>query len=180
MINGPDKQSHAEDVMIARIVKPRGIRGEVACLAETDDLGSFSSPKDVSVWMPDGSWRTLKIEKHWFHKGRVILKFEGHDTMTAAQSLVGGRLMIPEAAQRTLAEGEFFEHQVIGAEAVTLQGRNLGHVVKLLRTGGTDVLVVEGDDGRERLIPFADDICSEVDVRAKRIMINPPEGLLEL
>ena len=180
MINAPDKHSHAEDIVIARIVKPRGIHGEVACVAETDDLGSFSSPKQVSVWMPDGTWRTLKIETHWFHNDRVILKFEGHDTMTAAQTLVGGRLMIPEADQRTLAEGEFFEHQVIGAEAITSEGRNLGHVIKLLRTGGTDVLVIEGDDGRERLVPFADDICSEVDVRAKRITINPPDGLLEL
>jgi len=53
-------------------------------------------------------------------------------------------------------------------------------VTRLMHTGGTDILVVQGDGGREYLIPFADEICTEVDVDAKRIVINPPEGLLDL
>jgi 16S rRNA processing protein RimM len=88
--------------------------------------------------------------------------------------------VIAEADLEQLGEGEFFEHQVIGAEAVTSDGRAIGRVTGLVRTGGTDVLVVEDVDGRQRLVPFADDICTEVDVRAKRITIDPPEGLLEL
>ena len=49
-----------------------------------------------------------------------------------------------------------------------------------MRTGGTDLLVIEGEEKRENLIPFADDICTEVDVKARRITVNPPEGLLDL
>jgi 16S rRNA processing protein RimM len=179
-VSKSDEQSLLEDVVIARIVKARGIRGEVACIVETDFPERFLSLEDITVWMRDGSRLRLRVENSWFHKDRVILKFEGYDTMTAAQDLAGGRLVVAESELEPLAEGQFFEHQVIGSVAVTLDGRTLGSVSKVMRTGGTDVLVVTGDDGRERLIPFADDICTEVDVGAKRITIDPPVGLLEL
>ncbi|MEK6410932.1 MAG: ribosome maturation factor RimM [Acidobacteriota bacterium] len=180
MSSAPDNRSPSEDVVIARIVKARGIRGEVACAVETDFPERFSSLEQVTVWMPDGTWLRLRVEECWFHKERVILKFEGCDSMTAAQNLAGGRLVIAEADLKPLAEGVFFEHQMIGLEAVTPDGRRLGHVTKLMRTGGTDVLILESDDGRERLIPFAGEICTNVDVEAKRITVDPPDGLLDL
>lgn len=180
MTSKPDKHSREEDVVIARIVKARGIRGEVACVLETDFPSRFSSLEQVTVWMPDGARLSLKVEDHWFHNQRVILKFEGYDTMTAAQGLKGGRLVIAEADLEPLAEGQFFERQVIGAEVVTSDGRTLGVVTRVMRTGGTDLLVLEGDDGREQLIPFADEICTDVDLAAKRITVDPPDGLLEL
>jgi 16S rRNA processing protein RimM len=169
-----------DDVVIARVVKARGIRGEVSCLIETDFPERFSSLKEARVWMPDGTHRTFKVEDHWFHKDRVILKFEGYDTMTAAQNLVGGRVVIAEAELKPLTDGEFFEHQLIGSIAVNSEGQSFGEVTRLLRTGGTDVLVVRSEDGRERLIPFADEICISVDVNAKRITVKPPEGLFEM
>jgi 16S rRNA processing protein RimM len=169
-----------DEIVIARLVKARGIRGEVACVVETDFPERFSELEEASVRMPDGMRRTLKVEDHWFHKDRVILKFEGYDTMTAARSLVGGRLVISERDLKPLTDGEFFEHQLIGSIAVTSDGQSLGQVTGLLRTGGTDVLVMLSEDGRERLIPFADEICTSVDVNAKRITVKLPDGLLEL
>jgi len=81
---------------------------------------------------------------------------------------------------RALAEGQFLERQIIGSEVLTFEGESLGLVTRVMRTGGTDLLVLQGVDGRERLIPFADEICTEVDLVAKRITIDPPEGLLDL
>jgi 16S rRNA processing protein RimM len=175
-----NNEAHPEDVVIARIVKARGIRGEVACSIETDFPERFESLEDATVWMPDDTRLALKIEEHWFHKDRVILKFEGYDTMTAAQDLVGGRLVISEADALELDDDQFYEYDVVGSEVVTADGQRVGRVIRLMRTGGTDVLVIEGEDKREQMIPFADDICTEVDVKAKRITVNPPEGLLEL
>ncbi|HKP85857.1 MAG TPA: ribosome maturation factor RimM [Blastocatellia bacterium] len=180
MAAADDNGAQAEDVVIARIVKPRGIRGEVACDIETDFPERFGSLERVTVWMPDESRLALKIEGHRFHKHRVILKFEGYDTMTAAEELVGGRLVIREADARELDENEFYEYSIVGSEVVTTGGETLGRVTRLMRTGGTDLLVIEGEDGRELLVPFADDICAEVDTDAGRITVNPPEGLLEL
>lgn len=169
-----------DEIVIARVVKARGIRGEVACVVETDFPERFSSLKEASVWMPDGMHRTLKVEDLWFHNDRVILKFEGYDTMTEARNLVGARLVIAECDLKPLTDGEFFEHQLIGSIAVSSEGQNLGQVTRLLRTGGTDVLVVRSEDGRELLIPFADEICTSVDVSAKQITVNLLDGLLEL
>lgn len=181
MISKLDHQSrNDEDVVIARIVKARGIRGEVACAVETDFPGRFSSLERVTVWMPDGTRLSLSVENSWFHNQRVVLKFEGYDTMTAAQGLVGGRLVIAEADVEPLAEGQFFERQIIGSEVFTSDGGTLGVITRIMRTGGTDLLVLQGVDGLERLIPFADDICTEVDLAAKRITIAPPDGLLDL
>ena len=179
MSNASNKHSCRDDVVIARVIKPRGIRGEVACSIETDFPERFALLGEATVLMPDGTALKLTVEDHWFHKGRVVLKFEDYDSMTDAQKLVGARLMIPESGEAPPAEDEFFERHLIGLEAVTSDGRRLGHVTRLMRTGGTDLLVVE-NDGREQLIPFADEICIDVDVSAKRITVNPPEGLLDL
>jgi 16S rRNA processing protein RimM len=130
--------------------------------------------------MPDGARLRLRLEDHWFHNHRVILKFEGYDTMTAAKGLVGGRLVIGEADVEPLAEGQYLEREVVGSEVVTRDGQKVGVVTKVMRTGGTDLLVLEGIDGRERLIPFADEICTDVDLAARRITIDPPDGLLDL
>ena len=177
-MTGPSKS--LDDVVIARIVKARGIRGEVACAIDTDFPERFSSLEAVNILMPDGGQRRLEVEDHWFHKDRVILKFRGYDTMTDARTLVGASLVIDQDDLMPLSNGEFFEHQLIGSVAASSEGESLGEVIGLLRTGGTDVLVVRNQDGRERMIPFADEICTSVDVAAKRITINPPDGLLEL
>ena len=180
MVIARDNGSPVEEVVIARVVKPRGIRGEVACEIETDFPERFKELERVTVWMADGSRRTLKLEEHWFHNGRVILKFEGYDDRTAAQFLVGGQLVVPGGQGRVLAENEFYEYSIIGAEVLTIEGGRLGRVTSVMRTGGTDLLVVRAEDGREHLIPFVDEICGEVDVIAGRITVNPPAGLLEL
>lgn len=180
MISKPDRESPQEDVVIARIVKARGIRGEVACVLETDFPERFSSLEQVAVLMPDGGRLRLRLEDHWFHNHRLILKFEGYDTMTAAQGLAGGRLVIAEAEVEPLAEGQYLERELVGSEVVTRDGIKVGLVTRVMRTGGTDLLVLEGVDGREHLIPFADEICTDVDLKARRITIDPPDGLLDL
>ena len=169
-----------EDVVIARIVKARGIKGEVACDILTDFPERFHSLHPVTVSLPRGERLRLTIRNNWFHKGRVILKFEGYDTMSAAQMLVGGSVLIAESSQMPLEAGEFYEYEIVGSRVTSLGGRCLGRVTRLMRTGGTDLLVVEGEDDKEHLIPFTEEICTDVDVKGKLILIRPPEGLLDL
>ncbi len=171
-----------DDVVIARIIKARGIGGEVACEIATDFPERFQALEDkqVTLVMPNGLRLVLKLEHHWFHQTRVILKFSGTDTMTEAERLVGGRLVISQTEALELEEDEFYEYDLLGLEAVTVAGQSVGRVVKLLRTGRTDLLVVESQTKQDILIPFVDEICTEVDLENGRITINPPEGLLEL
>jgi len=171
---GPD------EVVIARIIRARGIRGEVACIIETDFPDRFGLLGHVTVILPGGARLKLELEGFWFHKDRVIVKFVGYDTMSAAETLVGGLLVVPQSDSLPLEEGEFYEHEVVGSEVVDVAGALLGTVSRLLRTGGTDLLVVDGGDGREYLIPFTDAICVDVNVGSKRVTVDPPQGLLEL
>ena len=170
----------SEDVVIARIVKARGIKGEAACSMETDFPGRFELLDLVTVVLPGGDRRRLRLEGFWFHKGRIIVKFGGYDTMSAAETLVGGLIVIPQSDALPLEDGEFYEYEVVGSEVVGVGGGALGVVSRLMRTGGTDLLVVDRGDGREYLIPFTDAICVDVNVRSRRVTVDPPEGLLEL
>jgi 16S rRNA processing protein RimM len=179
VVEAGNSGDNIDDVVIARIVKARGIKGEVACNIETDFPERFEAA-EVTVRMPDGARLSLVVENHWFHKDRVILKFKGYDTMTAAHALVGGLLVIPQSDALPLEEDEFYEYALVGLDVVTGDGQVVGRVKSLLHTGASDILVVESPDGHERLIPFVDDICTTVDTAAGRITVSPPEGLLDL
>jgi len=165
-------------VAIAKIVRPRGLRGEVVADVLTDFPERFDGLKDVTLLSPDKGSEGLKIENFWFQNNRVVLKFEGIDRVEDAERLRDAEVCIPEAEAVELEEDEFFDWQLQGCSVETPDGETIGEVREVMRTGGTEILVVENVD-REYLIPFAGTICTEVDVENKVIRIDPPEGLLE-
>ena len=167
-----------ELVAIARIVRPRGLRGEVVADVLTDFASRFENVEDVVGLAREERRLDLKIENFWFQKDRIILKFAGFDSAEAAEDLRGIEVCVPESEAVELAEDEFFDWQLVGCEVETLAGEKLGNVRELMRTGGTELLVVDNGD-REVLIPFAQAICPEVDIEQKLIRVDPPEGLLE-
>ena len=167
-----------ELVAIAKIAKPRGLRGEVVADILTDFPERFGGLEDVIAVSANGIRSDLKIEDVWFQKGRVVLRFAGITSVEDAQTLRGVEICIPESAVAELDEGEFFDWQLEGCDVETTEGERIGTVRELMRTGGTELLVVE-NGAKEYLIPFAEAICPEVDVEKKRIVVDPPEGLLE-
>ena len=170
-----------ELVAVARVVKVRGLRGEVAAELLTDFPERFEWVEELIAVTPAGGRRTLAVEQSRLHAGRVLLKFKGYDTPEAARELVGYELTVPESEAVELEEGEFFDWQIEGCRVETVEGRPLGAVAKVLHYGAAPVLVVrEGDGGgREHLIPLAESICVEIDLGRKFIRVDPPEGLLE-
>jgi len=166
-----------ELVAIARIARPRGVRGELVAEVLTDFPERFEGLTEATAVLPDSSRRQLKIENAWFQNDRIVMKFAGVDSIEAGDELRDADICVPESDAVELEEGEFFDWQLEGCTAVTVDGDTLGTVKELLRTGGTEVLVIEGE--RDYLVPFAESICTEVDIENKRIVIDPPEGLLE-
>ena len=164
-------------IAIARITRPRGIRGELVAEVLTDFPERFDDLKNATAVLPNGGRRELKIENAWFQNERVVLKFDGIDSIEAGEELRDAEICVSESDAVELEEGEFFDWQLEGCEALTVGGVSLGTVKELMRTGGTEVLVIEGE--KEYLVPFAESICTEVDIENKRIVIDPPEGLLE-
>jgi 16S rRNA processing protein RimM len=167
-----------ELVTIAKIVRTRGLRGEAVADLLTDFPERFEGLKKVSAKFPDGRLEELELEKFWFQKDRVILKFTGFDTVEKAEELRGVDICITESESVELEEDEFFDWQLEGCKVETLDGTELGEVRELMRTGGTEILIVAGGE-KEYMIPFAEAICTEVDIENKLIRIDPPEGLLD-
>jgi 16S rRNA processing protein RimM len=170
-----------ELVAIAKTVRTRGLRGELVADVLTDFPERFEETKKVLAIKPDGGREELKIENHWFQKNRVILKFAGFDSIEAAERLINCEICVPEAEAVALEAGEFFDWELIGCAVETVEGETLGRVREVMRTGGTEILVVDSAREAEKdfLIPFAEKICVEVEVENKLIRVDVPEGLLE-
>jgi 16S rRNA processing protein RimM len=168
-----------ELVAVARVVKVRGVRGEVAAELLTDYPERFKRTEELIAVSASGGRETLRVEQSRLHAGRVLLKFAGYETPEAARELVGRELCVPESEAVELGEGEFFDWQLAGCRVETVGGRELGTVREVWHYGAAPVLVVRDEERRETLIPLARSICTVIDTDAKLIRVDPPEGLVE-
>jgi 16S rRNA processing protein RimM len=165
-------------VAIAKLVKPRGLRGEIVADILTDFPERFENLGVVFVVKPNDERSELKIEKFWFQKDRIIIKFVGFDSIEAAENLRDCEICVAEDEAVELETDEFYDWQLQDCAVETIDGEKLGTVKEVLRTGGTEIIVVKGAE-KEYLIPFAETICTEVDIENKLIRVDAPEGLLE-
>jgi 16S rRNA processing protein RimM len=165
-------------VVIAKLVKTRGLRGEIVADVLTDFPERFDNLKRVFAVTQNGKRLELEIERFWFQKGRIVFKFTGFDSIEASETLRNCEISVAEDEAVELETDEFFDWQLQGCAVETIEGEKLGVVKEVLRTGGTEILVVAGET-KEYLIPFAEKICTEVDIENKLIKVDAPEGLLE-
>ena len=173
------KSSRVDElVAIAKIVRTRGLKGEVVADLLTDFPERFEVLDEVTAVRESGERFELKIEKFWFQSGRVILKFVGFDSIESGETLRNVEICVPESEAVDLEADEYFDWELTGCKVETVSGQLIGNVRELMRTGGTELLVVEGE-AKEFLIPFANAICIEVDIENKLIKVDPPAGLLE-
>ncbi|MCD6192884.1 MAG: 16S rRNA processing protein RimM [Candidatus Aminicenantes bacterium] len=128
-----------------------------------------------------GEFRKFWVE-HLLPRGdSYLLKLKGINTIAEAGSLKGRSVFLPEEALRFLAEDEYFVYQLVGCLVITQQGQTVGQVKDIWFIPGNELLIVaSGKPGKEILIPFHQNICRKVDLKAKEIIIDPPEGLLEI
>lgn len=174
-----DPAAEEELVAVARAVKLRGLRGEVVAELLTDFPERFDGLERLIAVGADGQRMTLELEEHWFHQGRVVLKFKGYDSIEEATPLVGNEFAVPERERVELEEDEFYDWELAGCSVLTVEGERLGRVREIMRTGGVEMLVVDNSEGRDYLIPLAEEICVEIDIEQKLIRVDAPEGLLE-
>lgn len=168
-----------EFITVARVAKTQGRHGEVAADLHTDFPEKFAERKRLIALAKDGSRRELEVTDHWPHKGWMVFKFAGIDDMDAAEELIGSELQIPAAERAELEEGAAYVSDLVGC-AVLDDGREIGQVKDVEFTSGSapNLVVVSGK--REHLIPFAEAYLKRLDVAAKKIEMQLPEGLLDL
>jgi 16S rRNA processing protein RimM len=169
-----------DPIVVAHIVKTRGLRGEVVADLLTDFPDRFENLKSLIGISSSDDKRSLQIEEQWFHGDRLVLKFAGFDSIDEAKELVGYHLAVPEADRIELPADTFYEWELTGCVVETIGGREIGKVTGVIHTGGVEMLTVVDETGRDRLIPMAGDIVVEINEDQKLIRIDPPEGLLEL
>ena len=167
-------------IVVAHIVKVRGLRGEVVADLLTDFPDRFENLKTLVGISSGGVKRSLQIEEQWFHGNRLVLKFADFNTIDEAKELVDYDLGVAAQDRVELPQDSFYEWELIGCRVETIGGESIGVVIEIMRTGGVEILKVVDESGRDRLIPMASDIVVEIERDEKLIRIDPPEGLLEL
>lgn len=165
-------------LVVGRIRRPHGIRGDVSVEVHTDDPGDRFAVGSMLATDP-AEHGPLTVGAMRWHSGTLLLKFAEVDDRTAAESLRGTWLVMDSAELGPTGDpDEFHDHELIGLAAVTTGGEPVG-VVADVRHHGQDLLVIDSQANPELLVPFVAAIVPEVDVAAGRLVIDPPPGLLE-
>ena len=165
----------AQFASIARIVKRRGVRGEVAAELLTDFPERFSSLDEVRIFNGEKEYWE-EIEKHWFQKNRIILKFRGRDRPEEVEELIGGDVQVSQAQRVSLPQDSYYHSDLIGCKVMENE-EVLGGVTGSGETGAAGCnLVVTKVDGGEFMVPLVRKFVRGVDGGKKGIQVNLPSG----
>ena len=165
-------------VRVGRLLRTRGKSGEF--IAEIDSAKPGRAELLRRVLLRLGAREaSFEVAHFWRHDGRPVFQFTGIDSISQAEPWEGAELLVPAEDRVPLEPGEYYQADLVGC-AVEDRGSVLGTVTQVEETSGPLLLHVETPDGRQLLIPFAQSICREIDVSAKRIRVELPEGLAEL
>jgi 16S rRNA processing protein RimM len=165
--------------VVGRIARAHGIRGQVILNADTDFAEERFQPGAELFVERDGRAEPVTITTVRFHRERPVIGLRGVETMSEAEALAGRELRVPIEWLAPLPQGTYYRHDLIGCRVMTRSGAAVGVVRDVEGTMEGSRLVIDGDAG-EVLVPFAVEICPEIDPVNKRIVIDPPEGLVDL
>ena len=182
--------THATVVVIGEIVKPHGIRGELSVASHACSPSFFApgaalglrrpgKPGDSEAQAPPirpVRWVTVLSSRP--HQGRVLVTLDGVGDRDAAEKLRGLEVVVEALPE--LPEDEVYLHQIVGFDAVLPDGSNVGVLTGFLDAPGQDLWVIRSPEGKEILFPAHDASVIEIDTEARRVVIDPPPGLLEL
>lgn len=166
-------------VLVGRVARAHGNRGHVIVNPDTDFPGErFVAGRVLLVEMA-GRSEPRRITSVRFHSGRPIIAFEGVDTMNAAEALAGAELKLPATALPPLPGGTYYRHDLVGCEVRDTGGRVIGRVTDVEGPMERSRLVIAGARGQV-MVPMVAEFCVSVDPVGRVIVVDPPEGLLDL
>jgi 16S rRNA processing protein RimM len=179
-------ETHGEFITLARIVKTQGRHGEVAAELHSDVPDRFAAgmkllalPKPGSS-QPEAARRELEVEDLWPHKGLVVLKFRGVDSMNDAELLIGSELQVPSAERADLDAGWNYVSDLIGCTVLD-HGREIGRIEDVqFGAGEAPLLIVTNSAGKRFDVPFAEAYLESIDATQRQVRMNLPEGMLEV
>ncbi|MFI8513074.1 ribosome maturation factor RimM [Streptomyces sp. NPDC085460] len=166
-------------LVVARIGRAHGIKGDVTVEVRTDEPELRLGPGAVLLTDP-ASAGPLTIESGKVHSGRLLLRFEGVRDRNAAEAL-RNTLLIAEIDPEELPEeeDEYYDHQLVDLDVVLADGTEVGVITEISHLPSQDLLIVERPDGTELMIPFVEQIVTEIDLENQKAVIDPPPGLID-
>jgi 16S rRNA processing protein RimM len=166
-------------VLVGRIARPHGLRGQVIVTPDTDFVEDrFKAGETFWTRSAHGA-EQLIVATARVQNGRPVVGFEGFSTIDEVERLSGLELRVPESELKALGEGSYYHHQLVGCVVETTAGERVGDVVRVEGGAAGSLLVIASPRG-EVLVPLVATVCVEVDIASRRIRIDPPAGLLEL
>jgi 16S rRNA processing protein RimM len=168
-----------EMALVGRIARAHGIRGQVIVNPESDFAGERFQTGAELYLERGGSIEKVRVTSARFHRERPVIGIEGVESMNDANALAGKELRVPVDQLAALPADTFYRHDLIGCRVETTAGETVGTVEDVEGTIGRSRLVVKGAKG-DVLVPLASAICRTIDPAGKRIVIDPPAGLLDL
>jgi len=188
-----DGASEAGFITIARVMKVQGRVGEVLAELHTDFPERFEQRRTLYGWTGSGERRQLHLDEYWPHKGGMVLKFAGVDSIEEAEKLLRLEIQIPAEERAELEEGACYVSELLGCLVVNSDAVDadavktgeaegeIGRVVDVnFGAGAAPLLIVKNDGGAEFMIPFVESFTKKLDLKGKRIEMQLPEGMLEL
>ena len=167
-----------EMAVVGQIARAHGNKGQVIVNPDTDfPEQRFRPGAELFVRRAEEVQR-ITVTSMRLHQGRPVIGIDGVTTMNDAEAMAGIELRVPRETLAALPAGMYYHHDLVGCRVETSAGKPVGTVTAVDASGGGTRLVIGG--AHEILIPLASDICRTIDTAAKRIVIEPPEGLLEL
>jgi 16S rRNA processing protein RimM len=169
------------DVVVGRVAKAHGISGELAVDVRTDSPETrFALGSVLTAKLRDGTSRNLTVAAARNHSGRLLVRFEEVLTRDVAETLRGTVLLgSTEDLPPTGDPDEFYDHELEGLTAELADGTRVGTVLEIVHGLGGELLVVKRENGDETLVPFVREIVPTVDIAGRRVVLDPPEGLLD-
>ncbi|MEU3029853.1 ribosome maturation factor RimM [Streptomyces incarnatus] len=166
-------------LVVARVGRAHGIKGEVTVEVRTDEPELRLAPGAVLATDPAATG-PLTIETGRVHSGRLLLRFAGVTDRTGAEAL-RNTLLIADVDPEELPEGEdeYYDHQLMDLDVVTEDGVEVGRITEISHLPSQDLFIVERPDGTEVMIPFVEEIVAEIDLEEQRAVITPPPGLID-
>jgi 16S rRNA processing protein RimM len=168
-----------ELLLVGKVARAHGNKGQVIVNPETDFVHERFAAGNVLVIEQRGATVERRITAVRFHAGRPILALDGVATMNEAEALAGAELKMPASALRPLPEHTYYRHALVGCEVQDTTGRAIGRVVEVEGPLEQSRLVVEGERG-EVLIPMVEGFIVRIDTDARYVIVNLPEGLMEV
>ncbi len=165
---------------VGKIVNTHSLKGEVKVISSTDfEEERFKKGSELLITRGNQLIREVVVQSYRNHKNFLLVKFEGIDSVEEAEKLKNLQIKIDSDEVGELEENEFYFHQIIGCEVFDENDKNLGEIIDILTPGANDVWVIKGENGKEILIPYIEDVVKKIDITSKKVNIEVMEGLID-